>query len=98
MRMRLSMMPFGGTDSADAAMEWSKVPAANVAATYARPVRQIRILSFMVRLLRSGLLVENLGFGSKIDDLEAERIPSARLRVLRWIRICVLNGRHPVGK
>src|SRR5258708_30085283 len=93
-------MPFTGTDSDDAVMEYSNTETATATAAGAnlRAVRRVRILLFTVQLLRGRLVDENLGFGPKIDDLEAERIPSARLRVLRGIRIGVLNGGHPVGK
>src|SRR5882757_4002195 len=91
-------MPFTGTDSDDAVMEYSNTETATAAGPNLRAVRRVRILFFTVQLLRGRLVDENLGFGPKIDDLEAERIPSARLRVLRGIRIGVLNGGHPVGK
>src|SRR6202044_777821 len=87
--MRLSTIPFGGTVSAATQRE-NKMPyRANAAA---------RILLLMVRLLRGRLVHENLGLGAKIHDLESQRIPAARLRVLCGLGVGVLNGRNPVGE
>src|SRR5260221_9385495 len=96
--MRLSTIPFTGTDSARGVTEYSKVQTANTAARYLRVAGRIRILWFMVRLLRRRWFNQDLGFGTEIDDLEAERIPSAGLRILCGIRKGVLHGRHPMGK
>src|SRR5258706_1374911 len=46
----------------------------------------------------SGSLTKDFGFRAEINDLESQRIPAARLRILRSFAIRVLNGRDPVGK
>src|ERR1700676_2564384 len=84
-----------GTVSAVGSMKYSNAHKAQAAAAYRGVARRGRVLLLMVRLLRR-LLGQNFGLGSKIDDLEAERIPSARLRIFRRFRVGVLNGRHPV--
>src|SRR5271165_770732 len=94
--MRLSTAPFTGTVSAAAFRSDNNAQPANAAAAHARRERPARFLLLMVRLLRSRLFHQNLRFGSKIGDLEAEWIPTARLRVLGGVRIGVLNGRNPV--
>src|ERR1700691_1669145 len=87
--MRLSTVPFGGTVSAAAQRE-NKMPYRAIAAA--------RILLLMARLLRRRLVDENLGLGTKIHDLESQRIPATRLRILCGLRVGVLNGCDPVGE
>src|SRR5271168_2961826 len=96
--MRLSTMPFSGTVSALRTWEYSR-PQHAIAATVRVPaLSTVRGLWVMVALLRSRLFDQDFGFGPKIDDLEAERIPATRFRILRGFRIRELNGRHPVRK
>src|ERR1700722_3754358 len=85
--MRLSTAPLAGTVSAAAVAKYSTVQRANTGAPY---------LLIMVRFLRGRWFSQDFRFGSKIDDLEADRITSARLRILCGFRIQVLNGRHPM--
>src|ERR1700733_11656375 len=82
--MRLSTMPFTGTVSAPVFVKHSRAQTAS-------------ILLFMVRLLCSRLFDQHFGFGSKIDDLEFEWIPSTRLRVFRRFHVGVLDCRDPVA-
>src|SRR5580658_2181329 len=99
--MRLSTRPLTGTVSANGLMECSSVQRARVAAAPRRAVARravphrtsphrtvsgIRILLFMTPLLGNRWFDQDFGLGPKIDDLEAERIPSARLGILRRIR------------
>src|ERR1700722_5277192 len=77
-------MPFTGTVSAPVVVKHRRAQTAN-------------ILLFMVSLLRKRLFDQHFGFGSKIDDLEAKWIPSARLRVFRGVHIGILNGGDPVA-
>src|ERR1700733_371072 len=88
--MRLSTMPFGGTVSAATQRENKTPYRANAAARI--------LLLLMVGLLRDRLVDENLGLGAKIHDLESQRIPTARFRVLRGLGIGELNSCNPVSE
>src|ERR1700728_1660273 len=96
--MRPSMRPFIGTVSAKAAPRHSKAQSPDAGALHRRAIPCGRVLMFMMWLLCSLRFRQDFGFGAKIDDLEAERIPAANLGVLRRIGVGVLNGRHPMSE
>src|ERR1700679_2692244 len=88
-------MPRVGTVSASDAAGKSTP---SIAAAMARTRRASReyLLRIMVRVLVGWSIDGSLGLRLEFNDLEAERIPSPRARILRGLRVRILDCGNPV--